>query len=156
VKLRFATVEDVPLLERVHARAFDASWTAEDITRLMHILGGFAFLAQDPAQPDEAVAGFILARAMADDAEILTLAVAPRARRKGVASALVEASAVEAGRRGARDMFLEVAADNKPALGLYEALGFIRAGLRKAYYARPGGPSADALVLRRALNRPSP
>jgi ribosomal-protein-alanine N-acetyltransferase len=153
MKLRFASGDDAPALEAVHARAFDSSWTAADIERLMQVMGGYALLAEDP---EEGPVGFILARTMAQEAEILTLAVAPWARRRGVAGTLVEAAAGEAARRGARAMFLEVAADNEAALGLYLAAGFARAGLRRAYYARAGGPSADALVLRRALNTPSP
>jgi ribosomal-protein-alanine N-acetyltransferase len=153
VRLRLAFAEDAPALEAVHARAFDASWTAADIERLMRILGGFALIGEGD---DREAVGFILARTMAEEAEILTLAIAPWARRQGVASALVEAAAAEAGRRGAQAMFLEVAADNAPALGLYQRLGFAQAGLRRAYYARPGGPSADALVLRRTLNSVPP
>jgi ribosomal-protein-alanine N-acetyltransferase len=152
MKLRFASEEDAEALETVHAKAFDNAWTAADIARLMQILGGFSLIAED----HDGVVGFILARVMADDGEILTLAVAPWARRRGVASALVEAAALEAGRRKARTLFLEVAADNEAALALYERLGFDRAGLRRAYYARRGAPAADAFVLRRPLNSPSP
>ena len=149
MKLRLASVEDASMLEAVHARAFDAGWTAEDITRLMHILGGFSLIAED----ETGAAGFILARVMADEAEILTLAVAPWARRRGVASALVEAVALEAERRNARAIFLEVAADNEAAIELYGRLRFERAGLRRAYYGRPGAAAVDAFVLRRPLNR---
>jgi ribosomal-protein-alanine N-acetyltransferase len=156
MNLRFAAAEDAEILEAVHAKAFDAAWTATDIVRLMQILGGFALIAEDDADAGGGVVGFILARTMALDAEILTLAVAPWARRKGVAVALVEAVVAEAQRRGAESLFLEVAADNVAAHGLYERVGFARVGLRKSYYGRSGGPSADALVLRRVLNRPSP
>jgi ribosomal-protein-alanine N-acetyltransferase len=135
----------------VHAKAFDNAWTAADIARLMHILGGFALIAEE-----EGVVGFILARTVAGEAEILTLAVAPWARRRGVASALVEAAVSEARRRGAHAVFLEVAADNPAALALYQGAGFAQAGLRRAYYGRSGAPAADALVLRRALNTPLP
>jgi [ribosomal protein S18]-alanine N-acetyltransferase len=152
MKLRFASGEDATALEAVHARAFDSSWTAADIERLMQIMGGYALLAEEA---EKGPVGFILARTMAGEAEILTLAVAPWARRRGVARALIEAAAGEATRRGAGAMFLEVAADNPAARGLYGATGFAEAGLRRAYYARSGGPSADALVLRRALNTPS-
>jgi [ribosomal protein S18]-alanine N-acetyltransferase len=152
VKLRFALEEDAGALEAVHARAFDASWTATDIARLMQVMGGFAFIADEET---EGPLGFILARTMAGQGEILTLAVAPWARRRGLGAALVEAAAAEAGRRGAKEMFLEVAADNAAALALYRTAGFAEAGLRRHYYARPGGPSADALVLRRTLNRPA-
>ena len=146
--LRFANADDAERLETVHARAFDRSWTAPDIARLMQIMGGFALICEDA----EGVNGFILGRVIAGEAEILTLAVAPWARRQGVGLLLVEAVVAEAARRGAAARFLEVAADNPAALGLYDRAGFVRAGLRRAYYARPDAASADAFVLRRPLN----
>ncbi|MBY0338017.1 MAG: GNAT family N-acetyltransferase [Acetobacteraceae bacterium] len=91
--------------------------------------------------------GFILARVAADEAEILTLAVVPEARRQGVATALVEAACAAALLAGARVMFLEVAEDNGAARALYAALGFAVAGRRRGYY----GPGRDALLLRAAL-----
>lgn len=146
--LRFAEAEDASSLEALHAQAFDQPWSAAEIERLMRILGGFAVIAEDgPMQ------GFILVRTVADEAEVLTLAVAPAVRRQGVGRALVEAAAAEATRRGAAALFLEVAADNPAALQLYEGAGFARAGLRRAYYARRGARPVDALVLRRPLNR---
>jgi ribosomal-protein-alanine N-acetyltransferase len=151
VSLRFASAEDAERLAAVHAKAFDSSWSADDISRLMHILGGFSLIAED----DGGVVGFILARAIGGEGEILTLAIAPWARRRGLASQLVEAVAAEARRRGAATLFLEVAADNAAARGLYGRLGFEEAGLRRAYYARAGAPAADALVLRRTLNTPT-
>ena len=153
MKLRFATDEDVDALAEVHSRAFDSSWSAPDIARLMQIMGGFAVIAFDDAG---GITGFILARAMARESEILTLAIAPWARRQGVASALVEAVAAEAAARDAESIFLEVAADNPAALALYERAGFVQVGQRRAYYMRLSSPSMDALVLRRALNRRAP
>ncbi len=150
MSLRFASPDDILAMERLHAQAFDAPWSAADIERLMRIMGGYALLAGQ-----DAVEGFILARTMADEAEILTLAVIPGARRRGLGRALVEAAAAEARWRGAKALFLEVAADNPGALTLYEAAGFSQAGLRRAYYARPGAPAADAMVLRRSLAPPA-
>jgi ribosomal-protein-alanine N-acetyltransferase len=94
--------------------------------------------------------GFILLRVAADEAEVLTLAVWPEARRAGVGLRLVEAGAVEAAARGAERLFLEVADDNAAALALYARCGFREAGRRRAYYARPDGSRRDALLL--ALN----
>jgi ribosomal-protein-alanine N-acetyltransferase len=147
VSLRFALAEDVPALEALHAQAFDHGWAGAEIERLMRILGGFAVMAEDGVPQ-----GFVLVRTVADEAEILTLAVAPPSRRMGVGRALVEAAAAEAARRGARALFLEVAEDNPAAIGLYEGSGFAAAGLRRAYYARPDAKPVDALVLRRPLN----
>lgn len=91
--------------------------------------------------------GFILLRVAADEAEILTLAVLPEARRRGIARTLLQAAMEAARHAGAALMFLEVAADNLPARSLYEEAGFTRAGARRAYY----GPGRDAFILRRAL-----
>ncbi len=88
--------------------------------------------------------GAVLARVAADEAEVLTLAVLPAARRRGLGGALLAAAAREAARRGARTLFLEVAEGNAAARALYAAAGFAPVGRRPRYY--PGG--ADALVLR--------
>jgi ribosomal-protein-alanine N-acetyltransferase len=95
--------------------------------------------------------GFILCRAVAGEAEILTVAVDPAARRRGWGAALVEMAAGIAREAAAFEMFLEVAADNIAAIKLYEATGFERVGLRKGYYPHPDG-AKDAVVMRRALN----
>ena len=147
MSLRFADSDDSEALHALHAKAFGQPWSAAEIERLMRIMGGFAVLSVGDAPQ-----GFILARTVADEAEILTLAVAPVFRRKGVGRALVEAAAAEGKRRGARTLFLEVATDNPGAIALYEGAGFSRAGLRRAYYARTDARPADALVLRRPLN----
>jgi ribosomal-protein-alanine N-acetyltransferase len=97
--------------------------------------------------------GFILARTLAGEAEILTLAVAPLARRRGLAKRLVEAAIVQSLAAGADSLFLEVAADNAPAIALYVGAGFETVGRRRGYYASPGGGAAqDALVMRLTLN----
>jgi ribosomal-protein-alanine N-acetyltransferase len=97
--------------------------------------------------------GLILMRAIAGEAEVLTLAVEPSHRRRGVARALLRAGLTQAAASGAEEVFLEVAADNVAALALYRAEGFREAGHRGGYYRRPGGAAVDALVLRRTLNR---
>ncbi len=94
--------------------------------------------------------GFLLSRVIADEAEILALAVAPDAQRQGIAARLLAVFLAEAINSGATTAFLEVADDNAPALALYSGAGFQQAGRRKGYYPRQNG-SADALVLSRAL-----
>lgn len=91
--------------------------------------------------------GLILARAIADQSEILTLAVLPGARRRGVGTALLRAAMGVAAERGATTMYLEVSAKNAGALALYEATGFRRVGRRANYY--PDG--ADGLILAAAI-----
>jgi [ribosomal protein S18]-alanine N-acetyltransferase len=70
--------------------------------------------------------------------------------------ALVEHGAVEATRRGAARLFLEVAEDNTAARALYAQTGFVEAGRRVGYYARTDGSTADALVLARDLSERLP
>jgi [ribosomal protein S18]-alanine N-acetyltransferase len=89
--------------------------------------------------------GFILARAVLDEAEILTLAVHPEVRRQGIGRDLLVRALAEAARRGARAAFLEVAASNAGARALYAASGFTVVGRRRGYYAS----GDDALQLAR-------
>jgi ribosomal-protein-alanine N-acetyltransferase len=135
----------------VHATSFDGPWSGEEIATLLDGPGGFGLVVREPAA--RTIIAFILARAIVDEAEVLTLAVDPAHRRSGLGQALVEAAAIAAAAAGARTLFLEVASDNRAALGLYRAAGFARVGQRPAYYRRGAG-AVDALVLRRDLNRP--
>ena len=142
--MRPAAPQDAPALAALHAQAFATPWDAVEIAALLGGAGGFALLAEGK--------GFILCRAIAGEAEILTLAVAPAARRAGLGRALIEAAATTAGAAQAQALFLEVAADNDAALALYRAAGFADAGRRAGYYPRASG-AVDAVVMRRALNR---
>jgi ribosomal-protein-alanine N-acetyltransferase len=91
--------------------------------------------------------GFILYRVASDEAEILSLGVAPEHRRSGTGKALVTAAAEQATECGATAMFLEVSEGNASALATYKTAGFREAGRRRDYY----GASDDALILRAAL-----
>jgi ribosomal-protein-alanine N-acetyltransferase len=94
--------------------------------------------------------GFALGQVMADEAELLTIAVAPADRRRGLGRLLLDAFLTDCTARGAEAVFLEVDAGNAAALALYHSAGFRMAGRRRAYYHAPDGTSTDALVLRRA------
>lgn len=128
-------------LAALHATAFPAPWGAAALADLLSQPGVVAETAAD---------GFILIRVVADEAEILTLAVRPDARRQGLGGRLVAAAAARAAGLGAARLFLEVAQDNAAARGLYARNGFVEVGRRRGYYARPGAAAADALTL--ALN----
>ena len=130
-------------LAGLHAAAFPAPWDATALAGLLTQAGVFAV-----EQPD----GFILLRTVADEAEILTLAVRPEARRRGLGARLVREGGTAAAARGAARLFLEVADDNTAALALYARAGFAGTGRRPGYYARPDGGRQDALIL--ALNLP--
>jgi ribosomal-protein-alanine N-acetyltransferase len=138
------------LLASLHARAFPKKpWSATEIAKLMENQAVFALMHGNGALPN----GFVMAWAAAGDSELLTVAVVPEARRRGVGAALVTSAGVAALVRGAASMHLEVAEDNEGARALYRKLGYEEAGRRHAYYAGEGG-SVDAIVMRRALPRP--
>jgi ribosomal-protein-alanine N-acetyltransferase len=149
MKLRAADASDALTLAKAHASAFEAPWPPEAFSALMGTPGVFALAAVDGAP-----VGVILMRAIAGEAEVLTLAVEPGHRRRGVARALLEAGLAQAAAAEAETCFLEVAADNTAALALYRAAGFEQAGHRGGYYRRTDGEMVDALVLRRTLKRP--
>ena len=91
--------------------------------------------------------GVLVARLAADEAEILTLAVTPAARRGGIGRALVQHAATQAHAAGAARLFLEVGSVNTAARALYERCGFLPVGLRRRYYA----DGDDAVVMAREL-----
>jgi len=129
------------VLTAIHAAAFppDEAWSAA-IFRAQLALPGVTGLVHPEG-------GLILVRIAADEAEVLTLAVAPAARRRGIAAALLRRATAVLRGQGARSLFLEVDAGNEAALSLYGHAGFREVGRRRGYY--PGG--RDALVLRREL-----
>jgi ribosomal-protein-alanine N-acetyltransferase len=135
--LPFAAGDDPAPLAALHAASFADAWDTQALKQMLAHPGAFAFHHHD---------GFVLARVAAGEAEILTLAVAPSARGKGLGRVLLEAAIDAARTKGAKEMFLEVGADNPAALALYAGLGFANVGTRKGYYA-----GRDALVLRLSL-----
>lgn len=144
------------VLAALHAEAFPPhdAWPAEGLAKLLPAPGVAGRLALDSAGRPQ---GFVLWRVAADEAEILTLAVRPQARRQGIARALMAQAAAEAGSAGAVRLFLEVSVENAGARALYAAQGFSETGRRPAYFPQPGGPPVDALVLSLELGkRPYP
>lgn len=131
-------------LARLHALCFTypRPWSEPEFASLL--AGTGAFLVSDPQ-------GFALGRAIAGEAELLTIAVAPCARRQGLGRQLLDQFLDAARHHGSAIVFLEVAADNTPALTLYRHAGFAECGRRSGYYAGPGARKTDALVLSRAV-----
>ena len=95
-----------------------------------------SFIAQ--IREPRALAGFVIGRIAADEAEVLSIGVAPEWQRRGIGRHMAEGLVRAARRAEVKRLFLEVAADNDAAIALYEGLGFKIAGARKAYYQRTG------------------
>ena len=97
------------------------------------------------------LAGFALGRVVADEDELLTLAVDPMLRRQGIGADLMGQFLAKAKERAAQSVFLEVIDDNEAARALYLKTGFTVQGLRRGYYHFPNGMRRDAVVMRCAL-----
>ena len=137
-------------LAALHGRCFRVPrpWTVAEFAGFMADPLAFVLIEGD--------AGFILGRAVAGEAELLTLAVAPEARRRGLGRKLVARFLYQARLRGAEQAFLEVAAGNAAARALYARCGFAESGRRRGYYRGPDGVAVDAIVMVRGLSEPMP
>jgi ribosomal-protein-alanine N-acetyltransferase len=144
-----AVIADAETLARLHAKGFYRGWPHQDFA---------AYLADPERTPayvacdaKRRIAGFAMLRLAADEAELMTIAVDPKWRSKGIGAALLRAGLEDLLTSRARRLFLEVAADNAPAIALYHRHGFAEIGRRDGYYARPDGKPATALVMSRNL-----
>jgi [ribosomal protein S18]-alanine N-acetyltransferase len=128
------------MLAEVHAVCFTTprSWSASEFAELLH--NPRVFLLAESG-------GFLLGRVIADEAEILTLAVIPERRHAGIGQRLVDQFLTMARDQGATRAFLEVSAENHDAARLYARAGFAAEGLRRGYFRDPNGQAIDALVL---------
>lgn len=126
-------------------------WSDDSVATLMQQPGHAALLLVTGGEDDPRPLGFVLARAAAEDGEIVSIGVHPNARGGGHGRRLVAAAERAAAALGATVLFLEVAEDNAPARALYKICGFVAVGRRPNYYHRAGGRTA-ALILRRDLD----
>ena len=152
-ELRRANPDDVPAIMELERSIFlTDAWSERSM--LSEVTGehGYYLVAFEPETPEriDAYAGLLAPRG-GGDGDTQTIAVAPRARRRGLGRTLMLAMTAEARRRGAREVFLEVRADNPGAQTLYQRLGFEEIGVRPKYY-QPDG--VDAVVMR--LTVPTP
>ncbi len=143
--IQVASLTDAAVLAAIHRAAFGATdaWPADAIGTQMLSPGVFTLL--------HSAGGMVMARVAADEAEILTLAVSPHARRQGIGSCLLSATMTRAAEAGATRLFLEVGVANDAARRLYEATGFTPVGTRRGYYE----DGSDARVMRASLTVPS-
>lgn len=144
--------EAAAALAPLHAAAFVEAWNAAALARLLRAdaaraFGAFSGYERTPL-------GFVLAFTAAGEAEILSMVVADRARRSGIGGQLLTALRLQLVDEGVTQLFLEVAADNTAAHGLYRRHGFVETGRRRGYYQRTGASAVDALTLGLTLAPP--
>jgi ribosomal-protein-alanine N-acetyltransferase len=141
--LSAAGPRDAVALAALHAASFNRGWSELELEQLLTDRSVVA----DRAVRGRRIVGFILSRRAADEAEILSIAVARAAQGRGLARRLLDLHLRRLAGMGLRAVFLEVDEDNEPARRLYARAGFREVGRRPGYYA--GGKGA--LVLRRDL-----
>ena len=141
----------IPVAAVLHRAAFGGeSWDAKALGEILAMPGAqgfFALGAQD--QP----LGFLLSLHVLDTAELLTLAIDPACRRRGIGAILVRKFLENAKHLGGTNAFLEVAADNIAAISLYKCQGFVHEGYRRDYYDRGCNIRVDAYLFRHPLTQ---
>jgi ribosomal-protein-alanine N-acetyltransferase len=142
-RIRPATPADVPALVAIECASFSDPWSARDFHECIA-----ARVAVRVAVCGADVGGYVVARAAADEGEILNLAVGAAHQRQGLGRALVRDALAVLGARGARTVYLEVRESNTAGRQLYEGLGFVVQARRADYYRRP---VEAALVLKAAI-----
>jgi ribosomal-protein-alanine N-acetyltransferase len=152
IRVRALEACDLDDAERLHKDAFGAeAWDRKAIGEILAMPRTRGMIAFDAACQTDDPLGFALFLVVAQDAELITLAVRHGARRRGVGQRLVETFLAFAIADGATSALLEVAEDNAAAQALYGKLGFVGTGRRKDYYERPGNRRVAARLLRRAV-----
>lgn len=141
--IRPALSTDLDALALLEERAQVAPWSASLLATCFGARDHLFVAEAAPGAPLLAWAGM---RCVAEDAEVLNLAVDPAQRRQGLARRLMQQLCATARSQGAQRMILEVRESNDAALALYESLGFFVCGVRAGYYPSPEGRE-DALVM---------
>ncbi len=143
-----ATRRDVSALARLHAASFHRGWGENEFDDMLRESNTLVHrLRLGPS-----VIGFAVSRMAVDEAEILSIAVAPGHRGRGLSRDLLRTHLGHLAGRGVRTVFLEVEENNAPARRLYDRAGFTVAGRRERYYREAGGKELNALVMRRDLS----
>ena len=140
MQIRELHTEDVPAVARIEAEVFSEPWTERDFLEMVEADYAHYFVAEENGE----IRGYCGIRNMAGEGEITNVAVAPLFWRKGIGRRLMEYLLKKAPSCGIGDCTLEVRAGNRPAISLYEDLGFRTEGIRPGFYEKP---REDALIM---------
>ena len=143
-----ADMRDAPRLARLHGASFHRGWGESEFEDLLSQRNTLVHRLRLGSK----FIGFAVSRIAADEAEILSLAIAPGQRGRGWSRQLLLTHLGHLAGRGVRTVFLEVEENNQPARRLYDRAGFAVAGRRERYYRDAGGAELNALVMRRDLS----
>ncbi|MBX3147119.1 MAG: ribosomal protein S18-alanine N-acetyltransferase [Gemmatimonadales bacterium] len=143
-RIRRVERADLEALAGAEQRSFSDPWSRAGIAELFEndtVVGHVVV----EGGPEMRLAGYVFARVVAGEAEILNIAVVPEHRQAGLGRRLLEEVLVSVRSGGAQSVFLEVRESNEAAKRLYGSLGFRPVGFRADYYRKP---REHALVLR--------
>ncbi len=144
VEVRFEalSVTDLDAVLEVELRAYAHPWlSANFFDALQSGYQAQRLLAQD------CLLGYFVAMKGVDEVHLLNITVAPEYQRQGWARVMLDALAIWARGQGADWLWLEVRSGNQRAIEVYQAQGYQRVGVRKAYYPAGNGQREDALVM---------
>jgi tRNA threonylcarbamoyladenosine biosynthesis protein TsaB len=143
-----ASLRDAPRLAELHGASFHRGWGEGEFEDMLSQRNTLAHRLRLRSK----LVGFAISRIAADEAEILSIAIAPGHRGRGLSRQLLLTHLGHLTGRGVRTVFLEVEENNLPARRLYDRAGFAIAGRRERYYREAGGEQLNALVMRRDLS----
>jgi [ribosomal protein S18]-alanine N-acetyltransferase len=132
----------MPVMETAFDPSFGEAWTAAQCLSTLAMPGSLLLCARH----GDAIQGFTLSRWVADEEELLLIAVSPQVRRGGIGRALVKALTENARQCGRAHLFLEVR-DGNPAMGFYHEMGFQPLGRRLGYYKSKDGSGHDSITM---------
>lgn len=143
------TLEHSQAMADIHAKTFKPSWTDGDFQNFLSGKQTGGICMRLPHEHKGIMVGFALVRIVADEAEILTIAVDPAWQAKGVGRRLMDGVLANLHTDGVPSLFLEVDASNEAAIALYKRVGFEQVAVRENYYSCKDNQKAHALVMRR-------
>jgi len=148
VAIEPATMRDAPQLALLHGASFHRGWGEGEFESMLAERNTLAHRLRAGRK----LIGFAISRIAADEAELLSIAIAANRRGRGLSRNLLLTHLGHLAGRGVRTVFLEVEENNQPARRLYERAGFTVAGRRERYYRQPGGEHLNAVLMRRDLS----
>jgi len=153
VEIRLVGAADGHVLEALYAECFDQPLATDTRESLLASPGMWASIAWDDETAAGAAIGFVIARSIAGEAEIVSIGVRPGGRRRGVGAALLADALCRAVALAAEAVFLEVAEDNPGAIALYRSAAFATVGRRPDYYRRKSKAPVAALIMRHTVKK---
>jgi [ribosomal protein S18]-alanine N-acetyltransferase len=143
-----ASLRDAARLAQLHGESFHRGWGEAEFEIMLAERNTLVHRLRSGRK----IIGFAVSRVAADEAEILSIALAASHRGRGLSRELLLTHLGHLSGRGVRAVFLEVEENNQPARRLYDRAGFTIVGRRERYYRQENGEQLDALRMRRDLS----